>query len=117
MIPHDSVNALEVHACPKCGFEHTHKFCWQWGKFFVGKLSNKLLAFAVYMVLQFILLLGTFVPNDIKWIIVIVSFAITAIFMTAGAIDQAVANAKITAEFKASIAKEIKLLQRNGEGN
>ena len=117
MTPYDSANALEAHECPKCGFEHTHKFCWQWGKFWVGKVSNKLLAFIVYMVLQFILLLGKFVPDNIKWITVIVSFAITGIFMLAGAIDQAVANAKITAEFKASLAKEVKLLKKTGKGN
>ena len=77
---------------------------WNWTEFWKGKLSNKFIAFIVYMVYMF---LTSFIPNvsnnDVLW----ASTIVTVIFMLAGSIDTAVSNAKITADFKAGIQKDI----------
>jgi len=108
MSDHDNAEALENHTCPDCGREHTHRFSWDWGKFWQGKVSNKLFAWIVYMTLQFIALLSGIIPeaavNTLLWVSAVVTF----IFMLAGAIDTAVGNMKITAEFKAGVLKELK---------
>ena len=103
----DSANALEEHVCPHCGERHTHRFQWDWGKFFVGKISNKFIAWLVYMVFQFIAILSEKVPYEWTGYILTVSTIVTGIFMLAGAIDIAVENAKITADFKAGLSKQI----------
>jgi len=116
MLDHDKTNALEKHTCPNCGHEHTHKFQWDKGKFWVGKVKNKFIAWCYYMLLQsvllFVVLFHPKIPSEIiigiVHVIIIVSAIVTFIFMLAGAIDIAVGNAKISAELKASILKEIK---------
>lgn len=78
---------------------------WSWTKFAIGKLSNKLIAWIVYMVLQFNILSNCIVPDDQKKWVIIASAIVTVIFMLAGAIDNAVSNMKINAELKAGISK------------
>jgi len=99
MIPHDDQNALEEHECPQCKLRHTHKFQWDKGKFWVGKVKNKAIAWAYYMLLQTLIIFIPFVPVQVE-LVVIVSAVVTFIFMLAGAIDIAVANMKIIAELK-----------------
>ena len=89
--------------CTKCDDRQWEG--WSWTKFWIGKLSNKFMAFLVYMVYMF---LTTFTSSSINNLVLYTSTVVTVIFMLAGAIDQAVANAKITAEFKASITKDLK---------
>jgi len=107
---HDKNNALEEHICPNCYKNHTHKFQWDWGKFWKGKVSNKLIAWVVYMVLQFIALLTKTIPEAHAGTFIWVTAIVTFIFMLAGAVDTAVENMKITAEFKAGLTKEIRKL-------
>jgi len=104
----ENCNALEEHTCPECGCMHKHRFAWDWGKFVVGKMSNKFIAWTAYMVLQFVALFLKIIPDRYTGTLLWVTAIVTFIFMLAGAIDQAVANAKITAEFKASLLKELK---------
>lgn len=73
---------------------------WSWTKFWIGKLSNKLIAWTVYMILQFIALLTGIVPKEYIGTVITWSGIITVIFMLAGAIDNAVSNATITLEAK-----------------
>ena len=83
---------------------------WSWTKFWIGKLSNKFIAFVVSTTLIFIALFhnGWTNPNS-ETVILIVWGAVTFIYMLHGAIDTAVANTKINAELKAgaSISKNI----------
>jgi len=95
MIQHDNANALEKHTCPKCGFEHTHKFIWDKGKFWVGKAGNIFIAWAVYMIIQSIALFTPIVNEKWTGHILIISAAVTLIFMIPGAVAKAVREAKI----------------------
>jgi len=112
MLPHDSNSALKEHTCPNCGFKHTHKFAWDWGKFFQGKADNKLLAFIVTTVLVIVtLFINSVVTNIVnERVLLIIWGGSTAIYMLSGAIDIAISNMKISAELKAgaSINKEVK---------
>ena len=114
MIPHDSANALELHDCPACGFEHTHKFCWDAGKFWVGKVKNKFIAWIVYITIQSIALFTKIIPAQHVGTLIIVTAIVTFIFMLAGSIDAAVGNARIALEGKATKNKtEVKNETRN----
>jgi len=96
MLEVDGQDALVEHICPHCGMKHSHKFQWDWGKFIVGKMGNKFLAWATYMVLQFILLLTGKLTEGVT-VLLIVSASVTGLFMLAGAIDLAVSQAEIKA--------------------
>lgn len=99
----DNNSAVEEHTCPNCGAVHTHRVVWSWPKFIIGKMGNKFIAFSAYMVLQFILLIGGFIAEASVNTLLIVSGAITGIFMLAGAVDYAVSRAEI----KAQIGKQL----------
>jgi len=114
-IIYDENFPMEEHTCPKCGCRHNHKFIWDWGKFWLGKVSNKLIAWVAYMVLQFITMLTGKIPEANVGTFIWVTAIVTFIFMLAGAIDTAVENAKITADFKAGIMKEIKKTIEGGK--
>ena len=92
---------------------------WSWTKFWIGKLSNKFIAFNVFTAIMFITLFveRVEVKEPANWILWITYGVVTIIFMLAGAIDTAVANAKISMELKAaaemkadgaSLIKEVK---------
>ena len=68
---------------------------WSWPKFWIGKLSNKFIAWVTYMVLQFLALLSGQIPDEHIGTLLWVSAIVTFIFMLAGAIDVAVTNAQI----------------------
>ena len=99
MIKYDSACALEKHICPECGAEHTHKVEWRWSKFFIGKLKNTFIAFATYMVLQFITLLSGKVPTEWFGHVIIVSASVTGVFMLYTAISAALSKAEIKGNF------------------
>lgn len=73
---------------------------WSWTKFWIGKLSNKFIAWVVYMTLQFIALLTKVIPEQYIGSLITWSGIVTLVFMLAGAIDIAVSNAAITLEAK-----------------
>jgi len=112
----DEANGNEEHVCPQCGALHTHKVSWSWPKFVIGKLSNKFIAWAVYMVFQFMILFmpaqitPSFNPAEYARLIIIISAIVTIIFTLAGALDVAVSNMKMTAAFEAKygVTKDIK---------
>lgn len=81
---------------------------WSWTEFWKGKLNNKFIAWFVYMIIQVIVIFTGKLPADQTSTIIIISAIVTVIFMLAGAIDKAVSNAQISAEFKASMLKESK---------
>ena len=95
MISHDSANALETHICPNCGVEHTHKFQFDKGKFWVGKASNVFIAWAVYMIIQTFALFTPFIGDEWTGHIIWISAGVTVIFMIPFAVGKAVSNAKI----------------------
>jgi len=100
MISYDDANALEKHVCPGCGFEHTHKFQWDKGKFWVGKAGNIFIAWAIYMLIQMIALFTPLVKETWTGHIIIISAAVTVIFMIPGAVAKAVREAKIEIALK-----------------
>jgi len=94
MITYDDANALEEHTCPSCGLKHTHKFIWDKGKFWVGKSGNIFIAWAVYMLFQTIALFTPLVKETWTGHIIIISAAVTIIFMIPGAVSKAVREIK-----------------------
>jgi len=100
MVEHDNANAFEKHRCPKCGFEHTHKFKWDWGKFWQSKAQNVFIAWIVYMILQTIALFTPLVSNEYTGQILWISAGVTLIFMMPLAIGKAIGNAKIEVALK-----------------
>jgi len=96
---HDPNDALVEHACPQCGCVHTHKFEWDWGKFFRGKADNKLLAYLITTTLIVIILFTTkAVSSEFnERILLAIWGGATAIYMIPTAISKAVGNAKLEA--------------------
>ena len=90
---------------------------WSWTKFWIGKLSNKFIAWVVSTVLVFITLFHNGWTNvNSETVILVVWGAVTFIYMLHGAIDIAVENMKISAELKAGASIEKKITDGIGGG-
>ena len=77
-----------------------------WTKFWIGKLSNKFIAWVVATVLVYITLFRNgWINPESEMAILIVWGSVTFIYMLHGAIDTAVSNAKINLEGKASVGR------------
>lgn len=76
-------------------------FQWSWAKFWRGKVGNKFIAWVTTTVLVFCMIEYQLFRNDkSEFVALIVWGTATLIFMLNDAIDAAVSNAKINAEFK-----------------
>lgn len=79
---------------------------WSWSRFFVGKLGNKFIAWIVTTVITFTLVHNATSLSDKNAFVILIIWGIaTIVFMLAGAIDVAVNNAKINADFKVGVGK------------
>jgi hypothetical protein len=103
----------ETIKCPNCGLcgncgrcnadKHEDEVKWSWSKFFIGKLSNKFIAWLVFTVIIFI---AMFTQSSVMDVVVqrfvwIIYGAVTIIYMLSGAIDKAVGNMQIKANLSA----------------
>jgi len=102
-------------SCEECDA----KFKWNWGKFIAHKCSNKFLAWITSTAIIVWIIAGrkeVLVPfGSFEIGVMVVWGAVTVIFMLSGAIDTAVANAKITAELKAGVQKMVNTETVKGE--
>jgi len=90
-----------------CDYQKTcTKKKWSWSHFWIGRADNKFIAWFVYMILQFIVLLFSKLPDNIKGLIIIVSAIVTIIFMFGVAIDKAIERTeiKVNANLEAKVS-------------
>jgi len=94
--------------CPHCGGDIELK--WSWTKFIIGWINKKFVAWIVTTCMVGWIMSWSVVQEitSLDQIIAIVWGVVTVCFILGSAIDKAVENAKISAEFKAGINKEIK---------
>lgn len=84
-------------------------FKWDWAKFWRGKVGNKFIAWVTTTILVFCMIEYELFHNDRSEFIALIVWGIaTVVFMLNDAIDAAVRNAKINADFKVGISKETK---------
>jgi len=92
----------------KCTIAPPPPVRWSWAAFFKGKCSNKFIAFLVATALASITMFSS-VLKDVasQRTLIIIWGAVTIVFMLSGAIDEAVRNMKIKANFSAGAQKTV----------
>jgi len=82
---------------------------WNWVKFIKGWINHKFLAFVITTLIIYKIIFGVtlnLTPNE-RIAVIIVWGAVTLFFILGKSIDNAIYNAKITAEFKAGAQANI----------